>query len=426
MLHLHFITHFKFFLLHTAAFLRKNIISDLLFEKKGAKMKKSKIKITAGIFSSIILFVIAGAFILSLTLPESIVIAENEKNGKWMAEGWSWLCKSEEVPTEQVWQNNADSVSTSGAHHINATVYFCGIIPLKNVDIAVWDELTVIPGGDAIGISLKPKGILVADIGEIVTSDGTKTPGKDAGFAKGDLIQKIDGQRVATISDVQNCVEKAGETLTIQGMRGEKNEEWIISPEKDEKGRLKIGLWIRDTVAGIGTLTFCSSEGFGALGHPISDIDTGIFVEAGGGSIYRASIVGVEKGQKGAPGSLCGLLSGEVIGNSAKNSDCGVFGNTKSGYFQTAGQNQIPVAKKSEIRCTDATIRCNIGDGVEDFSIKIERILNGADSGKGMVIAITDQRLIEQTGGIVQGMSGSPIIQNNKLVGAVTHVYVRH
>jgi len=173
-------------------------------------------------------------------------------------------------------------------------------------------------------------------------------------------------------------------------------------------------------VSGIGTLTFASEKGFGALGHPISDIDTGNFVKSSNGSIYSASVVGVDKGQKGVPGSLSGIFTSQKIGTIAKNSSCGVFGRCDG----TLGGDMVAVAKKEEIKCTDATILCDVGDGVKSFDAEIVRLILSGEATKGMVIHITDDRLIEKTGGIVQGMSGSPIVQNGKLIGAVTHVFV--
>lgn len=382
-------------------------------------MKNSKIKIAAGLLCTLILFACSSALILSCSIPDTAMITEGEKNGQWLPDGYRWLCRTDETPSNEVWQNSSDAIETGGGEKLNATVYFCGIIPVKNVEIAVVEGMSVVPGGEAVGISLQPDGVLVAGTADVDTSSGKQSPAKDAGLMPGDIIQKIDGNAVTLARQVLSYVENASDALTVEGIRGEKNTVWSVMPVSSTDGDKKIGLWVRDTVSGIGTLSFYCDGKFGALGHPISDIDTGRFVKAAGGNIYHASIVGVDKGQKGAPGSLSGIFTGNKLGEINKNSDFGVFG--------TAPQpdaERVAVAKKNEVKCTKAELRCDIGEGVEKFEIEIVRVMPSADSTKGMVIHITDQRLLEKTGGIVQGMSGSPIIQNGRIVGAVTHVFV--
>ena len=179
------------------------------------------------------------------------------------------------------------------------------------------------------------------------------------------------------------------------------------------------GGWVIDTVAGIGTVTFYSDSGFGALGHSISDIDTGESVDSVGGSIFDASVVGVDKSEKGVPGSLKGVFSGKKTGEVSKNSSFGIYGKCPLPDYE-----KMSIQLRCDTRPGDAKIICDIGDGREEFDAKITRILPSGETTKGMIIEITDRKLLDKCGGIVQGMSGSPILQNGKLVGAVTHVFV--
>lgn len=365
-----------------------------------------------------VLFTCAGGLILSFSIPDSAVISKSEIGGKWIPKPASWLLSAKEVPTEQVWHSSAQKID-SGTQKMNATIYLCGIIPVKNVEISVADNMTVMVGGQAIGINLKTKGILVAGTSKIDTGSENRSPAEEAGIRPGDIITRINGEAVTTTAQVSKLIKESNGALSLSGSRGNRDISWQITPCADISGNKKLGMWIRDSVAGIGTLTFYTQSSFGALGHPISDIDTGEYVQAGGGNIYCASVIGVDKGKKGVPGSLKGIFSGAKIGEITGNCDCGVFG-----ISDIQSGTAMSVAYKNEIKCTDAQIRCDIGNGPENFAAKIIRLLPASEGSKGMVIEITDKRLIDATGGIVQGMSGSPIIQNDKIAGAVTHVFV--
>ena len=383
-------------------------------------MKNNKSRLPLIFSSSILLFAILGIFILSVLIPDSVMITEGEKTQSFVPDGSSWLLRVEEEQGSEVWQNSADKIDVVQNSDHNATIYFCGVLPFKTVEITTTSTRFVQLGGDAIGISLNIDGILVVGLTDINTSSGISSPAKIAGLKKGDIIRKIDGKLVNDVSDVAEIIRVADKEITVEGISGNDEKVWKISPVKDENSQTKIGLWIRDAVSGIGTLTYVSKNGFGALGHPISDIDTGNFVDSTSGSIYDASIVGVDKGEKGVPGSLVGIFTQKKLGSISKNTSCGVFGN-----FDNASESTlVPIAKKEEIRCTEASILCDVGNGVEEFETEIVRVILSGDASKGMVIHITDENLIQKTGGIVQGMSGSPILQNGKLIGAVTHVFV--
>ncbi|NLZ83672.1 MAG: SpoIVB peptidase, partial [Clostridiales bacterium] len=190
------------------------------------------------------------------------------------------------------------------------------------------------------------------------------------------------------------------------------------------------GAWIRDNTQGIGTLTFVSTVGaFGALGHGITDIDTGLLMDIKGGTVYAADIMSIIKGKEGEPGELIGMIrqsSKHKIGKIYRNSLQGIFGTIDNNYNWILGQEPLEIGLKQEVTRGKATILCTLADKVEEYNIEIENIdISNSNHSKGMVIRITDERLLEQTGGIVQGMSGSPIIQNNKIIGAVTHVFIQ-
>ncbi len=383
-------------------------------------MKNKKISSSIVFSSSILLFFLSGIFILSMLIPDSVLISDLSQKKSLVPDGSSWLLKVKDDNASDVWQNNAEKIENTKNDNRDATVYFCGVLPIKTVAVKTSSASFVHLGGNAVGISLDTEGILVVGIAEVNTNDGTFSPAKKAGLQKGDIIEKIDGKIVDDTSDVTDAIRKSNGELVVEGKRGERKEKWIVAPVKDSNSQAKIGLWIRDNVSGIGTLTFVSDTLFGALGHPITDVDTGTFVASTNGNLYEASIVGVDRGQKGVPGSLCGIFKSEKLGTISKNTPCGVFGKADGREYG----ERVAVGKKEEIKCTKADILCDVGDGVERFEAEIVRVLLSGEATKGMVIHITDKRLIEKTGGIVQGMSGSPIVQNGKLIGAVTHVFV--
>ena len=214
-------------------------------------------------------------------------------------------------------------------------------------------------------------------------------------------------------------VKRNGETIPVS-----------LNPVKDAEGKYKLGIWVRDDTQGIGTLTFVDAQGrYGALGHGISDVDTGELLSIHEGALYQAEILAIQKGSKGNPGELSGLIRYEpknVIGSITANSKNGIYGNFTGENADNISLRQMPVAYKQELTVGPASILCCIGGQVEEYEAEITKIdMNHEDSNKSFVIQVTDQRLLEVTGGIVQGMSGSPVIQNGKLAGAVTHVFVQ-
>lgn len=316
----------------------------------------------------------------------------------------------------------------------NLQLKLFGLIPIKNMEVQVVPQVKLVPGGHSIGVLLQAEGVMV--VGQSVVQDinGNKSnPAKEAGVQTGDVILKINGQSVNSDEQVAKIVDNAGKTgkkLTLVIKRKGKitgaNVEPILC--KDTR-RYRIGLYIRDSAAGVGTLTFYdpATKKYGALGHIITDSDTNQPIDVGAGKIVRSSVQGIQAGKKGIPGEKIGMFidDRDFAGNIEKNTKLGIYGTLNR---DPAGMQApaLPIALGNQISEGPAKILTVLdGEKIEEFTIEIKRILpqNQPDS-KGLIIEITDPRLLRRTGGIIQGMSGSPIIQNGKLVGAVTHVFI--
>ena len=284
----------------------------------------------------------------------------------------------------------------------------------------------LIPMGKAVGIKLFADGVLV-----VATSDlnaGERSPAEDCGLKEGDLILRINEEEIQSTEHLQSILQENGTTplrLTIR--RGGKTSAVETSALLCDDGVYRLGVWIRDSMAGIGTLTFYDPETghYGALGHGITDVDTHVLMPLSSGSIMETSVKAVKKGQRGDPGELKGDFSVQKdVGTVSANTDAGIFGVAEESAFANAGE-AIPVAEPDEVRLGPATILCTIsGDETESYEVEIVRLCPDKQDMRNLLLRVTDQRLLDSTGGIVQGMSGSPIIQSGKLVGAVTHVMV--
>lgn len=310
-------------------------------------------------------------------------------------------------------------------------VYDVAGLPVKKVDVSLLEDLKVVPGGQSIGVQLHTLGVLVVGHHLIKDGDDTKSPGEDAKVKVGDIILKINGDPIKKMEDVKPYVEKSGKDdkplkLTIK--RGEETIKTKLQPAKDKKeDKYRIGLYIRDSAAGIGTMSFYDpkSKKYGALGHVISDMDTKKPIEIHDGTIVRSSVTSIEKGNNGTPGEKQAKFSlkDDKIGSITKNSPFGIFGELSDAINE---EKPMSVGLSHEVKEGPAKIRTVVdGKKVEEFDIEIvSSVPQKFPATKGMVIKITDPELLEKTGGIVQGMSGSPIIQDDKIVGAVTHVFV--
>lgn len=289
-------------------------------------------------------------------------------------------------------------------------------------------EKRLVPVGRTVGLKLFSHGVMIIGLDEISTADGSISPAKECGLKAGDIITSVNHVPVNTIEEVEAILTEQGNTpLTLSAMRsGRQIEVTTQAAACSSDGSYKLGAWIRDSMAGIGTVTWYDPQTgrFCALGHGINDIDTGLLIPLKGGGIMSSHVTGIQKGASGHPGQLHGSfdLSGD-IGTLTENTASGVFGLLEDTRFDGAA---LPIASRSEVRTGRATILSNIdGDCVQEYSVEILRIYpeNGSDT-RNLMVQVTDERLLNTTGGIVQGQSGSPILQNGKLVGAVTHVLV--
>ena len=285
-------------------------------------------------------------------------------------------------------------------------------------------EKMLVPAGFTVGIAVESEGVIVTGLSEVTPGC---TPGGEAGIKPGDVITSINGQPIRSAQDVSAAVSGlTDKAVEIKTVRGGRELTFSLTPHVDGEGKSALGLWLRDGLSGIGTVTFYDEETgfFGALGHPVNDVDTGVLVPLRCGVVYRSSVSDVVKGVCGTPGQLVGVFESEKpLGTVGKNTESGIFGEFSE--LPEALSEPLPVAAENEIRTGPAVIRSNIaGSEVREYGVEITRVASGSRDTRCMMIKVTDPALLAETGGIVQGMSGSPIIQNGKLVGAVTHVLV--
>ena len=307
------------------------------------------------------------------------------------------------------------------------TAKLFGVIPAKDIKSAMRSDFYVVPCGDAFGVKFFTKGVVVTDLSDVESDEGIICPAKKAGLKTGDVIVKIDGNEINTVEEMGKAVsENKKGTMNIEFVRDDKNYKAKLLPVKSSSdGNYKAGMWVRDSTAGIGTITFYNPEdgSFAGLGHGIYDADTGLLLPLLKGAVFYISIPDVVKGRNGFPGEIKGNFSDVKTGSLTGNTACGVFG-----FLNKAPKTvyeKMQCAVKSEVETGDAVILCNVdGKGICEYKIKIEKIYSGEEPTKNFVIEVCDDKLLAKTGGIVRGMSGSPISQNGKLVGAVTHVLV--
>lgn len=363
------------------------------------KKKFKKILKKSLIVLPVLLFLTAYA-----KIPEEVTLIE----GEGADFGWGLVSRA--------------STESPGEFETSARLF--NLIPIKTVDVSVMPKTYLIPSGEAIGVKIYTDGLLVVGISDVISEDGKIFyPARDAGIKVGDRIVKVNGEKVLSIDDFSEkinlskekakiCVDRDGNTLELD----------IYPISSKDSMSYKVGLWVKDSTAGIGTLTYYSPKTgfFGALGHGICDSDTKELMTVKKGSINGCDVKCTIKGGNGVTGELSGDFYGSDIGDIQKNTEHGIFGRVK----MIPEGTPLLVASGFEVEKGPAVILCDVdGGGPSEYEIEITKISHRED-GKNMVLKVTDQRLIRKTGGIVQGMSGSPILQNGKFVGAVTHVFV--
>ncbi len=320
-----------------------------------------------------------------------------------------------------------ETVEAAGdtARSLTAQISILKLIPVKNVKVNVTKRSYVGIGGDIFGIKLYTKGVIVVGVDRVTTKSGSVNPGLNAGIQKGDVITAVDAQTVNSSSELIAMLENSqGKPLELTVSRGEKTLTLSLEPELSSNGKYKAGLWVRDSSAGIGTVTFYNDEKgyFAGLGHGIYDVDTGGIMPLSSGEALKATVNGFYKSSAGNPGELCGVFSETVIGTLRANGNAGVVGNLEN----PSGAAKVPVALAAEVTEGPAKMIATIDEtGPKAYDINIINICSPKDDpGRNLIIQITDEDLLQKTGGILQGMSGAPIIRNGMLVAAVTHVFV--
>lgn len=308
-----------------------------------------------------------------------------------------------------------------------------GLIPVKNYNVNVVDRPALIPGGNAIGVRLNTKGVLVVAITDVIDINGErKSPAKDIGLKVGDSIIAINNEKITNADQVVEILNRIkDEKISLTIMRNKSEFTTTVIPVQSlQDNSYRLGIWVRDKTTGIGTLTYLNPQNssFAALGHGIADIDTGNLLTVEDGLIMNAKISDIQEGKKGNPGEIKGVFykTDEILGNINTNNEFGIYGSLKEDYLEKNKLKPISIAFKEEVKEGKAHILTTLDKNiVEKFEIEIVKVENqDKESQKSMIIKITDPKLLSKTGGIVQGMSGSPIIQNGKLVGAITHVFV--
>lgn len=319
-----------------------------------------------------------------------------------------------------VYNDNAKSTSYGAQAKIMG-------LAVKDVTVNVYDDnLRLYPGGGTFGVRLQTKGVVVVGISEVATEQGKATPALDAGLLVGDVITEIGGKAVNTVDEVTKLIaECEGKSVEMTVLRKETTVTLTISPAKSaDDGFYRAGLWVRDGTAGIGTVTYVNPEdmSFGGLGHGVCDGDTGEIMPLLDGTVFSVTISGIVKGENGSPGEIKGYFNAGKTGMLTANKNTGVYGIFAE--LPTCGGEPMEIALADEIQNGSATILCSLdGGGICEYAVEIEKLPGSSDE-KNMMIRVTDEKLLSLTGGIIQGMSGSPIIQNGKLIGAVTHVLI--
>lgn len=366
------------------------------------------------------LLIILYSYVLAITnLPDELVIFEGEKISMKTLLGFN--LKTRDKDTIETASNNNQAISKStGKTALEVNLF--NMINIKNVNVDVLPKTKVIPVGNIAGLKLYTNGVLVVGMSEIEGIDKKRyKPYENTGIKEGDTIIKINEQQINSTDELIQTVNLSeGKDIEIKYIHGEETKECSISPVKTSDSQYKIGLWVRDSAAGVGTVSFYepSTKTFGALGHGITDIDTNELINIASGEFVTTRILNVTKGESGNPGKIQGTVDNQTnIGKIYKNTKFGIYGkidNLTSLSIDTS--KEMEVALREEITTGKATILCSLDNQKpQEYEIEIEKIYteNNYDN-KSMQIKVTDPRLIEKTGGIIQGMSGSPIIQNGK------------
>ncbi|HIU77190.1 MAG TPA: SpoIVB peptidase [Candidatus Pelethocola excrementipullorum] len=343
-------------------------------------------------------------------------------------------CSDDENPLQKLTDHPlvtySEDMEVSGNGSYKVEFKIANILPLKTVKVEKTERPTIYASGTSVGIYMETEGVLIVDSGEIQTKDGQLLKPAEHIVKSGDYIEKINGQELHNKQELLDKVAQSdGSSMVLSVMRQGELVDLQVTPVMAEDGSYKLGIWVRDNVQGIGTLTYVTPEGkFGALGHGISDADTGDLLKLGKGELYQAEILDVVKGSSGSPGELRGVIryrNEDIMGNIEKNTKIGIYGTLSEETIHSLPLSSYELGMKQEVQEGPATILCSVDGNIKEYQAVIRNIdLGQTDTNKCFEIEITDESLLNTTGGIVQGMSGSPIIQNGRIIGAVTHVFI--
>ena len=378
----------------------------------------------------LILLVIYSYVLVISNIPDELVAFEGENISMQTLFGVKIKTNSDSIETLS--NNNQSIASKSGKTTLEVSLF--DNVLVKNVNVDILPKTKVIPVGNIAGVKLYTSGVLVVGMSEIEGEDSKKyKPYENTGIKEGDTIIGIDENKINTTEELINTVNKSqGNSINVKYIHNNETKECSMSAVRTNSSEYKLGLWVRDSAAGVGTVTFYdpTSKIFGALGHGITDIDTEELINIASGEFVTTRILNITKGESGNPGKIQGTVENQQnIGSIYKNSKFGIYGtvnNLSSLNIDTS--KEMEVALRDEIELGKATILCSLDNQKpQEYNIEIEKIYKeNKYNNKSMQIKVTDERLLEKTGGIIQGMSGSPIIQNGKFIGAVTHVLVNN
>lgn len=413
-------------------------------KEEAAMMKKESFRrILIRVFWCSLIFTLGFSWIyIRYAVPDklNLVINEEEVFHFSLPPGITFESDSEEVilknssdiPDGMIRIDRPDSVSmcgkTEGSYLVGMKLL--GLIRMKEIQVDVVDSSCAIPCGTPVGIYLSSKGVMVIGTGQVTNKTGNVVEPAYGLLKSGDYIQTINGETLEDKDALVDAVNASGGKAMILGIRRDGREIDVnMTPVLADDGHYKLGAWVRDDTQGIGTMTYVDMNGcFGALGHGISDSDTGALVDIDGGELYETQILGIEKGQTGKPGVMSGVIyygKGTKLGDVTENTTEGIYGTVNRHFLDSLQADAIPIGFRQDIQRGRAYIRSKVSGEVKDYEIEIQKVDYGSvQKNKGLVLKVVDEDLLNLTGGIVQGMSGSPIIQDGKLIGAVTHVFI--
>ncbi|MEG0962016.1 MAG: SpoIVB peptidase [Lachnospiraceae bacterium] len=398
-----------------------------------------KISIIGGFF---LLFVFSG-YLMEKSIPDKIWIVEGKEENFDFHVPMTGIVESNGLEvfgnqSDQLKENNLHlnlnesfSLKSEEAGDFHLACRLFGMFHMKEVEVEVVKEEQVVPCGIPIGIYVQTDGVLIIGTGAVTGIDGMNyEPGANL-VKSGDYIKTVNEQVIETKENLIDAVNKCNGEPVILGIQ--RNQEYIklkVNSVCTGENEYKLGIWVRDDLAGVGTLTFYNKEGiYGALGHPVSDMDTGTQINMGEGTLYEAQVAGITKGEKGKPGEVTGIityLDQYKLGTVGKNTKVGIFGNLTHIPETVSELQSYPIGLKQEVQEGPGTLISYLSGERVEYAIEITGLdYNSSSENKGIMFQVTDPKLLELTGGIIQGMSGSPIIQNGKIIGAVTHVFIQ-